>query len=357
MSFVMRSCKRMRVIFNELKKIWDVKIIAIIAVLCALYFMWFMAIHVITYPKYDGSMNIGAMQIEFAHYLTERFGSPLEQREFEEFLSNRDEIISKVNQFIQSRPMFTEYGIFSYEDFENLLDVSSANNDEMRTVEVFDSRSGGAITMFHSGGAYMDDMFVALLHSPEYLKLQVFDGIAQMYHDKDDWIDRLVLSNIAYNLLLREARIRRLHEIRENGEHQNIITPHILLHTLAYGQRLAILVVFATLILVSQLITTDRANKVNFLQYTSKQGRAIIKKQLIAIVISAVGITTLLIAIFTGIFSATGTQVFWNNGINSFMGFPLHWFSITYGQYNLLIIGVIYLLSIGTAVFSFTITI
>ena len=346
----------MRIVINELKKIWNIKIVAIIAVLCVLYFMWFMAIHIANYPKYDGSLNIGAMQIKYAHYLTERFGSPLEQHELEEFLQNRHEIIAEINQFIQSRPMFTEYSVFSYKDFENLLAISSANNTEMRAVEIYTGESGSTAIIFHSGGSYLDPMIFELSHSPAYFRLQVFDGIVQMYNDKNDWIDRLVLSNIAYNAPLRDARIRRLHEIKESGEHQNIITPHTLLHTLAYGQRLAILAILATLILVSQLITTDRANKVYWLQYTSRQGRSILKKQLTAILISSIGMTTLLVIISAGIFAITNAQSFWNNGINSFMGFPLHWLSITYGQYILLIVGTIYLLSMGAATFAFTLS-
>jgi len=343
----------MRIVFNELKKVWTAKIIAIIAVLCVLYFMWFMDIYITSYPKYDGSMNIGAMQVEYAYYLTNRFGSPLEQHELEELLYNRYAILLEVSYFMQSSPVFAQHEIFTYDDFERLLAVSSANNTEMRTVEVFDSRSGGTTTMFHFGGAYMDAMFVELLQSPVYLWLQVFDGIVEMYRDRDDWIGRVIQSNIAYNAPLREAGIRRLGEIRDTGEHKNIITPHILLHTLGYLQRLAVLVVLATLVLVSQLITTDRANKVNRLQYASKQGRKILKKQLTAILISAVGITTLLVIISARLFSITGAQAFWGNGINSFMGFPLHWLSITYGQYILLIVAVIYLLSIGTAAFAF----
>ena len=35
----------MRIIINELKKIWDIKILAIIAVLCALYYFMFIELH------------------------------------------------------------------------------------------------------------------------------------------------------------------------------------------------------------------------------------------------------------------------------------------------------------------------
>ena len=342
----------MRIIANELKKIWKIKILAVIAVLCTLFYMWFMDIHIANYPINVEGMNIGAMQVSYARYLTERFASPLEPGEVEEFLLSREEIIAEVNQFIQSRPMFTEYDVFSYEDFESLLEVSSANNDELRAVEVYSGGDGTAIIM-HGGGAYLDAMFFELSHCPAYFRLGILDGIVWMYNERDDWIDR-VQSNIAYNAPLREMRIARLHTIRDSGELQHIMTPQLLHSTLGYGQMLSMLAILSTLILVSPLIVTDRASRVNWLQYTSKQGRKILGKQFLAVLISAAFMTTILVLIFAGLFGlATGAHVFWNNGINSFMGFPLHWLSITYGQYCLLIISVIYLLSIYSAAFAF----
>ena len=57
---------------------------------------------------------------------------------------------------------------------------------------------------------------------------------------------------------------------------------------------------------------------------------------------------------FSGIFYwKTGTFDLWKTGINGIMGSPLYWLNITFGQYGLLIIGVVYLLCAGTSVFAF----
>lgn len=307
----------MRIIIGELKKIWSLKIIIIIAVFCASYFVLFMFTPIDFYKQHRTSGGIGSIQTEFAHYLTERFGSTIEQEDLDEMLRYRDEIIASVL---------------------NRLPLSTGD-------------SGNTMTFFDVEGNQ-----IAPPTSQE-LAEAVFDGIVVMYNDRHDLIDRFVQSNIAYNTSLRELRINRLYQIRDNDAQRSILNPIIFVHILEYLQRLAVLAILATLVLVSQLVVTDRTNKVNWLQYTSRQGRSILKKQFVAIVISAIGITTLVVFIFMAIlFYATNVHAFWNNGINGFMSFPYHWLSITFGQYCLLIIGIIYLLAIGAATLAFTLS-
>ena len=264
-----------------------------------------------SYLQFRSNGGVGAFQIEFSHYLTQRFGAVIGQDDFEEMLRQHDEIIAEI----------------------------------MQSMRLGAGDSGNA-TMFHEDGNHS-------IPSNQRLAEAVFDGIVCGYLDRHDLIDRFIESNIRGNAPLREMRIRRLLRIRENDASKSLLNPSTFYHTLEYAQSLSILVILATLILVSRLVTTDRANRINWLQYTSKQGRGILKKQLIAVILSAVGMTTLLVFIFAGIYSVTGLYAFWNNGINSFMGFPYHWLSVTFGQYCLIITGVMYLLSVGAAVFAF----
>jgi len=130
-----------------------------------------------------------------------------------------------------------------------------------------------------------------------------------------------------------------------------------LFHTWRYVRSLAVLVTLVTLILVSSLITSDRASRVNWLQYSSWHGRRVFCKQFIAVIISAVGATTILVAVFAGILAARAeVHVFWNNGINSFMGATFHWLSITFGQYVLLMVGIMYVLSVAVASLAFVLS-
>jgi len=196
------------------------------------------------------------------------------------------------------------------------------------------------------------------------MQIRRFDMLVSMYQmnilgesERESMIDSFMRHfSTMENFTVNERDLQRLIEIRDSGELLNVMEQFTMDYTWRYGRSLAVLAILATLILVSPLIATDRANRINWLQYSSKQGRGILKKQFFAILLSAVMLTTVLVIIFGGIFSTLETWRFWNNGINSFMSYPYHWLSITYGQYVLLMVGVIYLFSIGTAIFAFTLS-
>ena len=340
----------MRIIANELKKMWNVKILAIIVVLSTLYFFGSLVDWINFYPRGTWFFNV-----DFAHHLTENYGATLEQDEFEDFLNYREVIVPQLDKFISSNQLFANAGIFSYSDYQDFrLDFGLRYNEldeEERSLWYAIMLEWGNTIRTSAG-----EMLVSDNVAPEaYIKMINFDNVVGLYRANiigdTDWGSNI--DSFIENTQLNEYEIQRLTEIRDSGELLNIMVWHTTYHTLRYAQNLAALVILITLILVSPLITTDRANRVNWLQYSSKQGRGILKKQFIAVLISAVGMTTILVIVFAGAFSTTGVQAFWNNGINSFMSGTFHWLSITFGEYVLLMIGIIYLLSIGTAAFAF----
>jgi len=344
----------MRIITHELKKIWSVKILVIITALCALYFFAVMNSEIKNYPKDDLFLNI-----DFAHRLTETYGVTLSQNDFEDFLKNEEIIIFELNTFIASNSFFTGLGIFNYDDYMDFrMDYESRFDmldDEERNLVYSLFLEWGGIVRTITGENLISDKV-----APEaYAKLVSFGNIVGMYQTNiighDEWLSTID-SFIEYTPL-NEREIQRLIEIRDSGELISIMDFHTISHTWRYARSLAVLIILVTLIMVSPLVTTDRANRVNWLQYSSKQGRGILKKQFFAVLLSAVGMTTILVLIFAGLFSVT-TEVhaFWNNGINSFLSGTFHWLSITFGQYVLLMIVTMYLLSVGTAAFAFVLS-
>jgi|GEM_PF-858983 len=349
----------MRIIMGELKKIWNIKMLAIIAALCVLYFVAVMSFWVgDAYPRGQWFGNV-----DFAHHLTEQYGASLSLDDFEDFLNYRDVISAEMDLFITSRPIFVEAGIYNFRAYEDFLRDSNLRyetlTEEERNLRYSLLLELGYIvrTEFASENGMVD--LSSDNETPvAYLRIRAFDTVVGMY--QSNIIGDELRSGISFfleNRSLSNQERARLIEIENSGELTNIMPQHTILYTWEYGQQLAILVILAILILTSTLITADRANKVNWLQYSSKQGRNILKKQFAAVIISAVGITTMLVAAFGGIFVVFNeTYILWNNGINSFMGFPFHWFSITYGQYVLLIVGIIYAISIGVATLAFVLS-
>jgi len=301
--------------------------------------------------------------VDFAHHLTQNYGPTLEIDDFEDFLNYRNVIASELDLFISSNTVFAEAGIHNFHDFEAFRYDSDLRYESLGELErslryALLLELGYIVrSSFINEGETVD--LVSDNESPlAYTRIRSFDNIVGTYQTNIlrnvEW--PATIDSFIAHTPINEREARRLNEIRNSDELKNIIDHHTIWYTWQYGQRLAILTILVTLILVSSLITTDRAKRVNWLQYTSKQGRSILKKQFIAILISSVSITTILIIIFAGIFSINETHEFWNNGINSFLSSQYHWLSITYGQYVLLIAIIIYLMSIGAATFVFALS-
>jgi hypothetical protein len=113
------------------------------------------------------------------------------------------------------------------------------------------------------------------------------------------------------------------------------------------------LISLAVSALLALTLTRDKATRVDILQLSSKCGRRIYQKQLLAMLISAFAIITLMLALFMSILVVRlKLDILWNNPLNSFMD----WYrgdvlipgvSLALGQYLLIIIGFAYALGIG----------
>jgi len=345
----------MRIIAYELKKIWNIKILGIIIALSVIYFSLSMNDWIRLYSSGRWFGNV-----ELAHHLTENYGSSLSLEDFEDFLNYRDLIVAELDQFFQANAFFAEMGILSFDDLQDFRGYYGSQfetlNDEERNIWNAVFLELGYIVRTEEYGDLTSEN-----ETPEaYNKINSFYNIVSFYHTnitrETEWPSHID-SFIEWHQL-NESEYRRLTEIRDSGELTSIMTHHTLFHTLRYARNLAALIVFVTLILVSTLVASDRASRVNWLQYSSKQGRRIFCKQFLAVLISAVGATTILVIIFAGIFAATtNAHAFWHNVINSFMGGSnFHWLSVTYGQYVLLMVGVMYLLSVGAAALAFVLS-
>ena len=342
----------MRVVAGELKKMWNIKVLAVIAALCVLYFISSMQSWLEHYPR-----GTWLFDVDIAHHLTENYGTTLERSYFDDFLAYEENIIREVTEFIQSRQVFVDAGIYCYEDYRAFRDefgprYFELDNEERSLWHAVTGEFGGIIRTIDGTDIQPNP------HEPSmaYRKLFSFHNVVGIYHmnvlGDSEWGS--VIDNFIAHSSLNERGLHRAIEIRDSGELLNIMPYLTIYHTWRYARSLAVFVILATLILVSPLVVTDKANRVNWLQYSSKQGRNILKKQFVAVLISSIGMTTILVLILAGIYgAATEVQVFWNNGINSFLNPQFYWLSITFGQYSLLMAGIIYLLSIMTAVVAF----
>jgi hypothetical protein len=127
-------------------------------------------------------------------------------------------------------------------------------------------------------------------------KIQTIDGIANQFKYAEFDVEMGIEQASGYD---RTGWIPRYTQILETEEWRNIDNPVALDNLILYVSNLAVLCVLAVMLLVSPIVSTDRAKKVNQLQYASKTGRRVLRSQFWATVVSTFALSTLLL-LFSG---------------------------------------------------------
>jgi hypothetical protein len=179
-------------------------------------------------------------------------------------------------------------------------------------------------------------------------RIQSMDSIAKRYSHMQAYVQ----TGLWYDKQPDESYKRHLTMIVSSGA-CNIMSDELFEATNSYGSYLALLCVLATLILVSPLVTADRARRVTELQYTSKSGRRILGTQFAAMMLSSFILTTILVAFFGFLFNENDFLFFWTCKINGFLSNQVLRRPITYGAYICIFVAAIYSVSLTAAGFAF----
>jgi hypothetical protein len=315
----------MRIVINEIKKIWSIKMLLIVALLCAIFYLISMTFVI----GYLYSAHPGAEEIKLATELTRRYGATLEDDELADFAEIRDALITEAESYIKGNPVFENRGVYTYADYEYLREKQFGEASEAES------------------SAYW------LLLSKECDFVQFKLETLERYEDGFTPYIASLEAGVTYEKTSERERAR-LTEIRDTEEYRNIMSRAVFENTVSYITSLAVLLILAALVLVSPIIVTDRMRKLHLLQYSAKQGRKLLAKQLAAVLISAFLLTTALLVVFGVIYSTNGTFAFWNNGLNSFLNpYNIIMLNMSYGQYITALVVMAYLLTLGTSAFAF----
>lgn len=297
----------MKIILYELKKIWNWKIIGLMVIIASLFYQMFLYYPIEhfrdNHPHIEGH--------DLAVEMTERYGTNITEEELEEFIHDKKYINElEFETIVETSPVFEEVGITTYEDYQLL------NNKFFEKPEELTNEEQEAIKIMHND------------EQTDY-RIYIIDRINAIAED-DSYIYK---SN-------------------------SILDGYTFETTMTYIGQLAILILLLSLLLVSHLVVSDRTKHVHFLQYTSTNGRKILSLQMVAVMISAFLLTTLCIVVFGGIILRNDILVFWDNNVNSFLnsfiGEP--WFELTFGEYILISILFIYILTLSVTLVTFIIS-
>jgi hypothetical protein len=183
----------MNIVFHEMKKIWNLKILLVIALLCTLYYSIFLSFQIEHFPNgHPMTEDVG-----YSMELLQRYGLTLEEDEYAEFVQEtRAKLIAEMEKHIKSNPVFAAAGIFSYEDYERLRvrnQLTEAENIAYWTL--LGEESGFA-----------------------RFKMQALEWIESHYHHYPQYTLPILMSEAA-----NQKERDRLAAIMETGEYRNIM--------------------------------------------------------------------------------------------------------------------------------------
>lgn len=313
----------MKIIFWEIKKIWNIKILALMFILSIMYYQLLISFNV----EYFANGHPDKEIFDYGAQLTQKYGPTLEENEYQEFIKTREDLVAQANEYIKNDPTFASIGVYNYKDFEN-IDYQYATDNQIE---------------IHS-----------LLFDEKYnyigFKIQTVNEIKENYENQHEYYQL----HISRSERTREAG--RLQEIINSKSYLSIM-PYVVIDNYSdYTSWFIVLIILNLLILLSPLLVQDRIRQMHLLQYTAKRGRKILVSQFCAVMISAFLLITLQIIAAISLYDPLGTQIFLHNNLTSFISYTDYWSDITYGQLIIINILMTYTLGLGIAGITFALS-
>lgn len=331
----------MRILFYELKKLWDWRILSLIAAAGILTWFAFLSEGLQSYDSLTTHGIYGSYQKEM--FLL--YGDTLEPEELADFdiPGKKATLISEMDQIIANEPIFAENNIYSYAEYEVFADAGHAgvlHGAEWESFSETNSEMQSKLDLSNDTQT-LDGWYASPL-----MKLSTLSSLERTYVDYETSL-RGYIDNDARPVVVRAAE--ELLDIRN----ANLIRYDICNTFSFYAAVVGIFSIAAVMILVAPLLTADRMRKVNLMQYSSSIGRRILKLQFAATTASAFVLSLLLILAAYIPFLASGAGDYLDVHIMSLAGLGMQLYNITFGQYTLILAGMILALSVSTACFAF----
>ncbi|MCB2341634.1 hypothetical protein [Clostridium estertheticum] len=294
----------MRIIFNEIKKVFNVKMIVLIMFISLIIYYLFISFNFRYFP--NGRPNKDEYNISVQ--MLKDYGTSMDKKEFLNFKELYNKQLEQADKYLKSKPEFVKSGITTYKNF------NSINMDNKKLGKLRDK-------VFFEDGV---DMF---------WELQVRSEIIAEYEN----INRHVSS-------LSKNQLERYHETIKNSSITSIFPEFVFRNYNELINNVAMLIVLSIIIMVSPIFIKDSRNNINYLQYTSNIGRKIFKTKLITALISSSIIISVQIICFFILYSHNKVGMFLNTSINSVFSFNTSWYNISFIQYIVLTVVGIYIL-------------
>ena len=311
----------MAIISNELKKIFNIKSILLLIIITTIMYFLFIEFNITNFPNGRPALDIYNIFVD----MKDCYGEFMDEEEFEDFKIKYEEAKKEADKYIQSREDFGELGITNYDEFIHMNENNATNKEfEMLRVDV----------IFKKG----IDVFWELPCREKYIRV---------YENREEFM----LSEVE-----NEKQEERIRDILEKGIETSVFTNVVFSNYNELIKPVAITILLGVMFMITPIYIRDNKDKINYLQYTSKTGRNIFKKKMIAGLLGVLIITTLQFICFFMLYSSNNVSMFYNCNINSINNIMASWYDLTFIQYIILTVVGIYILAFVFALISMVIS-
>lgn len=301
----------MRIIWNELKKIMTLKIMFLLVLVSIIFYQLFIMFDFEFFPNGRPAGD----EFKVGEEMIAKYGQFMDEKEFDDFKKVYDQRVEEANAYLKSQPEMAAGGMGSYEDFR------SANLEQDEKKSELHSK-----VMFEDG---VDVMWE--LEAREYL-IELYDHPERFG---------------SYGWELTEGQSERVNALLSSGDAYANFLHGIFENYKTLSGNLAILIFISVMIVVTPMYMADRKNKMTLLQYTTKVGRSLFYKKLVAAFIAVVSVITLQLAFFFYLYKGNDTGQFLDKKVSSVFSFFVSWWDLTFLQYILLTVLSMYVMGIA----------
>lgn len=305
----------MRIIFNEVKKVLNIKSVFVLCIISFLMYYMFISSQINLFPNGRQEEDIYII----AKGIIKQKGNHLEDEDLG-YLKNLELNLKKdADNYLKENEYAKDLGADSYDKFQEF------NSNLKGEVKKLDELSNN----------------ISFKEIEESLsKIQSMKYLINNFENKD---------NNSY--IESGAQKDRLTKINNTKVNNDILPGFIFSNYNSFIINSTLLVIVSIIFILGPIFTKDEVVNMEVLQYTTRRGRRLYKDKIAAVLISAFIMVTLELSIlFTLFLTRQNTvELFYNSNINSCFKYGANWFDLTLLQYIILSIIIVYTLAFALA--------
>ncbi|GAA0783567.1 hypothetical protein [Hathewaya limosa] len=296
----------MRILINELKKIFNIKSILVVLLINVAIYSLFIKSSMDVFPNGRPQLD----EYRLAVKMINEKGNNLEDKDIKYLYNMKKDRLMEVNNYLKNNKKAKQLNIKDYNSFDKKNDGSNE-----------------AVQSLNDDIFFKDNVNV-------FWELQVIDRYIEIFKNKNN-----------HDELLTPKYKNRINEIKKNKSQNSILPALVFENYENIIKETSVAVLISIIFMIAPIFTRDKRVSLESLQYTSKRGRRLYKDKIKAALIATPIIITIQLGMLFFLYSTRPytVSIFYNSNINSFLD-SLFWFDVTFIQYIILTVIVLYIL-------------